>query len=209
MRLYAIQGRPTPRSVHASHRSPDVAAATAAKGALGLGSDRADMWAKDSGVGLTDVSSLDSPIGAYEKGRRQTAYPVSVTHLAVTVEQDSGGDLELSNEGGRRLVAVALVDEQDNQAGMLGGSVLDQWHLAPAGCAVCRPEVEQHWPPTIVGQAHTLPIKRLKGEVGRWALSRTRGRAKPTHCLKRVHDLRLSPPVAVVYQQLAPLVIEL
>src|SRR6266851_9120526 len=94
------QGSATPRSVHASHRSPGVAGATAASGALKLGSDRADMSAKDSGIGLTYVSSLDSPVGADEEGRRQTAYPVSITHLTVTVEQDGRGDLELGDEGG-------------------------------------------------------------------------------------------------------------
>src|SRR2546427_5464057 len=120
-RVYASQGRPTPRSVHASHRSPGVAAATAASGAFRLRADCADVWAKNSGIGLTDVSSLDSTVGVYEKGRRQTAYPISVAHLAIAVEQDSRGDLELVCEDRRRLVAVALVDEQDNQTGMLRG----------------------------------------------------------------------------------------
>ena len=94
------QGSAMASSVHASHRSPDVAGATAARGALKLGSDRADMRAKDSSIGLTYVSSFDSAVGADEEGRRQTAYPVSITHLSVTVEQDGRGDLELGDEGG-------------------------------------------------------------------------------------------------------------
>ena len=84
------------------------------------------MWAKNSGVGLTDVSSLDSAVGVDEKGRRQTADSVSVAHLPVTVEQDSGGDVELVYEDRSRLVGVALVDEQDNKTGMLRGGSFDQ-----------------------------------------------------------------------------------
>src|SRR5216683_5099825 len=190
------QGSAMPRSVHASHRSPDVAGATAASGALKLGSDRADMRAKDSGIGLTYVSPLDSPVGADEEGRWQTAYPVCITHLAVTVEQNRGVDLELGDEGGRRLVAVALVDEQDNQTGMLRGGALDQRHLTPAGCTVGRPEVDQHGPTAIVGEAHTLAIQCFEGERRCRTLPGTGRRGQPTHCLKCVQDLSLAPAVA-------------
>src|SRR6266849_347874 len=152
-RVYASQGRPTPRSVHASHLSPGVAGATAASGAFRLRADCADVWAKDFGVGLTDVSSLDPAVGVNEKGRRQTTYPIGIAHFAVTVEQDGGGDLELVHEGGGRLVAVALVDEQDNQAGMLHSSPFDQRHLTSARCAVGRPEVDQNRTPSEVGKA--------------------------------------------------------
>src|SRR5713101_3894547 len=160
-----------PRNVQASRRSLDAADTTDVSGNFRLGADCADVLPKDSGIRLTDVSSLKVPVGSDEEGCRQTADPVSITHLAITVEQDNGIDMELLDEGGRRLVAVALVDEQDNQAGMLCGGVLDQWHLAPTGCAVSRPEVDQHWPPAIVGQAHAPAIQSLEGEVGRWALS--------------------------------------
>src|SRR6266849_9387909 len=94
-RVYASQGRPTPRSVHASHRSLGVAGATAASGAFRLRADCADVRAKDSGIGLTDVSSLDSAVGVDEKGRWQTADSVSVAYLPVAVEQDGRGDVEL------------------------------------------------------------------------------------------------------------------
>src|SRR6266568_4680527 len=143
------QGTEMPRRVHASNRSPRVAGATIVCGDARLGADCADVRAKDPGIGLTDVSSLNSTVGADEEGRRQTAYPVSIAHPAVTVEQDVGCDLESGHERGRRLTVVALVDEQDDQPGILRGGALDERHLAPAGCAVGRPKVDQHRPPAI------------------------------------------------------------
>ena len=47
------------------------------------------MRAKDLGIGLTYVSSLDYPVGADEEGCRQTANRISITCLAVTIEQNS------------------------------------------------------------------------------------------------------------------------
>src|SRR6266849_1662808 len=171
-RVYASQGRPTPRSVHASHRSPGVAGATAASGAFRLRADCADVWAKNSGVGVTDVSSLDSAVGVDEKGRRQTADSVGVAHLSVTVEQDSGGDVEFVYEGRRWLVAVALVDEQDNKTGMLRGGPFDQRHLAPARRAIGRPEVNENRTPSEVGKADACAVERVQSERWRRAAAR-------------------------------------
>src|SRR2546428_3123623 len=188
-RVYASQGRPTPRSVHASHRSPGVADATAASGALRLGADCADMRAKDSGIGLTDVSSLDCAVGADEEGRRQTADPVSVAYPPVTVEQDGRRDLELVYERRRRLVAVALVDEQDNKTGMLCGGPFDQRHLAPARRAIGRPEVDQNRTPSEVGKADARAAERVQSERWRRAAARGGWRCEATDRLQGIEDL--------------------
>src|SRR6266852_6427512 len=166
------QGSPMPRSVHANHRSPDDAGATTMCSEACLGADCCEMRSKDSGIRLTYISPLDSAIGADEESRRQTADPVSITRRAVTVEEDGGRDVELGHEGGCRLVAVALVNEQDNKSGMLRGRPFDQRHLAPAGCAIGRPEVDQDWPASEVGKTDARAVESVEGERSRRSAAR-------------------------------------
>ena len=106
-------------------------------------------------------------------------------------------------------MAITLIDEKDDKPRMLCGRALDQRHLAPAGCTVGRPKVDQHRPTPVLREVHPLAVQRREVEIGRGALSCARWRCESAHGLQGVQNLRHPPPVAVARQQLASLFVEL
>src|SRR5439155_4642967 len=104
---------------------------------------------------------------------------------------------------------VALVDQENDQLGMLARGSLDKRHLRPAGHAPGGPEVDQKRVPPIVGEADRSPVERAQADGGGLPFAAARRSREPADGLQSIDDLRGPPAVAARAEQSQPVLVEL
>ena len=116
----------------------------------------------------TEIGAAEDPLTVYQKMGGDSLHFINPGDLALLVEGNGIGQLELPHKEFHLCSGLPDVDRQDHESSVFGALVefLDDRHLPGAAGAPIRPKPQKHHLPSELTQFLPQPAETSKGEIG-------------------------------------------